>query len=275
MLKLLFYLIKNGCLTQRKICPSLDEPALGLPRLVPGKNWTEQAARRCAEACPTQAITAGDRGGESPSASPALTLDLGKCIGCMLCLKVCPSGFIVADRSTRTATTRREDLVLSPRSLPGPQEALPQKEAAGGLFGKSISVRVVSTGCSACDLEVAAAFNPIFDAERFGIHLTASPRMADVLLVTGPAGRGMHEPLKRAYEAMPEPRIVIAAGTCAISGGVHAGNYSQADGVGAVLPVDIFIPGCPPHPWSIIHGIMEAMRLPLDRARPGSSLNAP
>ncbi len=133
---------------------------------------------------------------------------------------------------------------------PGPQ-----------VFKKSLAVRVVSTGCSACDLEIGAAGNPIFDMERFGVQVVASPRSADALVVTGPVGRGMQSALLSCYEAMAEPRVVVAAGTCSISGGVHKGGYTEANGVDALLPVDVYIPGCPPHPWSIIHGIKLAMDL--------------
>jgi Ni,Fe-hydrogenase III small subunit len=127
------------------------------------------------------------------------------------------------------------------------------------IFRKSISVRVVSTGCSACDLELSACSNPVFDLERFGIHVVASPRFADVLLVTGPVPKAMHAPLKSCFEAMAEPRIVMAVGTCAISGGVHKNGYAEANGVTPILPVDIFVPGCPPHPWSIVDGLKLAM----------------
>jgi Ni,Fe-hydrogenase III small subunit len=101
--------------------------------------------------------------------------------------------------------------------------------------------------------------NPIFDAARFGIHFVASPRHADALLVTGPVPRAMQEPLRRCYEAMAEPRLVIAVGAAAISGGVHAGGYAEANGVDAVLPVDVYVPGHPPHPWMVVHGMMVAM----------------
>jgi Ni,Fe-hydrogenase III small subunit len=110
---------------------------------------------------------------------------------------------------------------------------------------------------------VAATTNPIFDVARFGVHFVASPRFADALIVTGPVGRAMQEPLRRCYHAMAEPRRVIAAGSCAISGGVHRGGYAGANGVEEILPVDVYVPGCPPHPWSIIHGILLAMGRPL------------
>jgi Ni,Fe-hydrogenase III small subunit len=120
-------------------------------------------------------------------------------------------------------------------------------------------VRVVSTGDSGTDLEAIASSNSIFDVSRFGIHIVASPRFADVLLVAGPVGRAMKEPLKRCYEAMAEPKLVIAVGASAISGGVFAGGYAEANGVASVLPVDCFIPGDPPHPWAIIYGLLLVM----------------
>jgi Ni,Fe-hydrogenase III small subunit len=122
-----------------------------------------------------------------------------------------------------------------------------------------LHIREVSTGDNASDLEVTASTNAVFDIARFGVHFVASPRFADALLVTGPVGRAMHEPLLRCYEAMAEPRIVIAVGTSAISGGLHSGGYAEANGVSGLLPVTTYIPGDPPHPWSIIHGILLAM----------------
>ena len=117
----------------------------------------------------------------------------------------------------------------------------------------------MSTGDNACDLEVIASTNAIFDVARFGIHFVASPRFADALLVTGPVGRAMQEPLRRCYDAMAEPRLVIAAGVSAISGGMHGAGYANANGVAEILPVSVYIPGDPPHPWSIIHGLLRAM----------------
>ena len=131
-----------------------------------------------------------------------------------------------------------------------------------GAFLHSLHIREVSTGDNATDLEVSAANNPIFDASRFGIHFVASPRHADALLVTGPVARAMQEPLRRCYEAMAEPRIVIAAGASAISGGLHRDGYAAANGVDAVLPVTTYVPGNPPHPWYLLHGILLAMEDP-------------
>jgi Ni,Fe-hydrogenase III small subunit len=139
-----------------------------------------------------------------------------------------------------------------------------QRPAPSAAFHRSLHIREVSTGCNATDLEVVATNNPVFDVARFGVHFVASPRFADALLVTGPVGRGMQEPLRRCFEAMAEPRIVIAVGTCAVSGGVHRGGYADANGVTEILPVSAYVPGCPPHPWSIIHGILVAMGRQID-----------
>jgi Ni,Fe-hydrogenase III small subunit len=144
-----------------------------------------------------------------------------------------------------------------------PLATTPALPAASVPFRRSIHIREVSTGDNASDLEVAAANNPIFDASRFGIHFVASPRFADALMVTGPVARAMQEPLRRCYDAMAAPRLVIAVGASAISGGLHRAGYAQADGVDSILPVAIYIPGHPPHPWYILHGILLAMGQPI------------
>src|SRR5204863_6272644 len=172
------------------------------------------------------------------------------------CVAACPTGTLTADRSTATATRSRDELVLTNRA--GPAEPLPTPPR-NVPFLRSLHIREVSTGCNATDLEVQATTNPIFDAARYGVHFVASPRFADALLVTGPVGRAMQEPLRRCYEAMAEPRLVLAVGTCAISGGLHRDGYAEANGVARLLPIAAYVPGCPPHPWSIIHGILLAM----------------
>jgi len=126
-------------------------------------------------------------------------------------------------------------------------------------FMRSLHIREVSTGDNASDLEVLASTNAIFDLARFGVHIVASPRYADALLVTGPVGRGMHDALFRCYDAMAEPRLVIAVGVSAISGGLFRDGYAEANGVPNDIPVAAYVPGDPPHPWSIIHGILLVM----------------
>ena len=244
----LWAIISRGRLTQTEVCPDLPEDATGLPT-VTAAPCAGSDCGRCVAACPTCAITVttDEQGG-------VVALDRGRCLGCQACVETCPSQTIVADRSTRTAVRARAELVLTNRPVAAPSAPPPSS-----LFRRSLHVREVSTGSNATDLEVLATTNAIFDVARFGLHYVASPRFADALLVTGPVGKAMHEPLRRCYDAMAEPRLVIAAGTDAISGGLHAGGYAEANGLGDLLPVSCFIPGDPPHPWSLIHGLLLVM----------------
>jgi Ni,Fe-hydrogenase III small subunit len=128
------------------------------------------------------------------------------------------------------------------------------------LFGRSLHIREVDAGsCNGCELEIGALNNPYYDLERFGLHFVASPRHADCLLVTGPVTRNMADPLKRTYEATPDPKIVVAVGDCARDCGVFAGGYGVVGPVAAVLPVDIVVSGCPPPPQMILAGILAAL----------------
>ncbi len=127
-------------------------------------------------------------------------------------------------------------------------------------FRRSLSIREVDAGsCNGCEVEVNSLTNAFHDIERFGIHIVASPRHADMLLVTGPVTRNMEHALRQTYEAVPEPKLVIAMGSCAMSGGIFKGSYAVLGGVDRVIPVDVFIPGCPPRPQAIIQGIMVAL----------------
>ena len=127
-------------------------------------------------------------------------------------------------------------------------------------LGRSLSIRTVDAGsCNACEVEINSLSNAVHDLERFGLRIVASPRHADLLLVTGPVTRNMEKPLLSAYQAAPEKPIVVALGTCAISGGIFRHSYACNNGVASVLPVDVFIAGCPPRPEAIIHGLMVAL----------------
>jgi len=257
MLELFGYLVKQGVATQTSICPDLASGVRGLPKLTEAP--CQEGCQACVEVCPTDAIKVLNIDGGT------VTLDLGACIGCGLCVDICPTGTIANNASTRTATRTREALVLSNKTLPGEPVREPAQIKANP-FKRSVAARVVSTGCSACDMELGASGNPIFDIERFGVTVVASPRFADALVVTGPVSKGMQSALLSCYEAMSAPKIVVALGTCAISGGVHKGGYAEANGVSELLPVSVFIPGCPPHPWSIIYGMLLAMdRAPVSK----------
>ncbi len=136
------------------------------------------------------------------------------------------------------------------------------------LFGRALAIREVDTGsCNGCEVEIAGLTGPVYDMERFGLHFVASPRHADLLLVTGPVTRNMEVPLRKTYEATPDPKLVVAVGDCARTCGVFAGSYAVRGPVDRIVPVDAWIDGCPPEPWDILGGILAALdRVPAHRA---------
>ncbi|HEY3269472.1 MAG TPA: 4Fe-4S binding protein [Armatimonadota bacterium] len=243
----LIAILKTGVVTQRGLFPDLPAEATGLPKVTPAPCT---GCGDCADACPTQAISLA-----SDEAGTVVALDRGLCVGCGICVERCSSGTIIEDRSTRTAALSREELVLTNRPKPAPAAKAP----GPAVFRRSLAIREVSTGDNAADLEVVASTNAVYDIAQHGVSFVASPRFADALLVTGPVARAMREPLLRCYEAMADPRLVIAMGTSAISGSLYRGGYAEANGVTGILPVTSFVPGDPPHPWSLIHGILLAM----------------
>jgi len=167
-----------------------------------------------------------------------------------------------------------EGLTRRPLTEPAPKPADAAVEELGrGLqrslhrrLGRSLSIRMVDAGsCNGCELEINALGNPFYDLERFGLRFVASPRHADVLMVTGPVTRNMAEALRRTHDAVPEPRWVVAVGDCARDGGCFAGSYAIAGGVGAVLPVDLHISGCPPRPVELLAGLIALLDRVADR----------
>ena len=224
---------------------SLPATFRGRPVLDPSR--CEDGCRACEERCPTDAIRL----------EPALTLDLGRCLFCGECVAACPAGAIRSGSDYRMAARKREDLVVG-------QEPYRLARALDGearrLFGRSLRLRQVSAGGSAgCELEAAALGNVVFDLGRFGIQFVASPRHADGLLITGPVTRNMRLALEKTYDAVPPPKIVIAVGAAAISGGPFAGHPEVLDGAASVVPVDLFVPGHPPHPVTILDGLLRLL----------------
>jgi Ni,Fe-hydrogenase III small subunit len=204
------------------------------------------AAERAVEVCLPGALSLDDRS--------QLQLDGARCIACGLCAEVERDGALRIDPGYELAVTSRARLVTG-TSVPAADVA---PSRLGGPFRRSLHIRHVDTGSDgAVEQEIAALLSPYYDMHRLGLFFTASPRHADVLLVTGPVTAAMEQPLQRVYEAMPEPRVVIAAGTDACSGGIWT-EPEVRGGVDRVLPVDVYIPGDPPNPIALLHGLLLA-----------------
>ncbi len=206
----------------------------------------------CVPVCPTQAIT-------RPAGKP-VALDLGRCIFCAACVEVCPPKAITQTSNHRMAVRRREDLVLGE---PGHEQlhlAVALDEKLRKLFGRSLRLRQVSAGgCAACEADTNVLGTIGWDLGRFGIQFVASPRHADGLLITGPVTKNMELALQKTYAAVAAPKIVIAVGACAIAGGPFVGHAQVNNGASALVPVDLFIPGCPPHSLTILDGLLRLL----------------
>jgi Ni,Fe-hydrogenase III small subunit/ferredoxin len=253
VLDTLVHRLKRGCETMAYP----DGPAPALPDRHGGSLRVEtekctDGCRECAAVCPTQAIT--------PLADGGITLDLGRCLFCADCVAACPQGAITQTGDHRMAARRRDDLVLGG---PGREEvrlAASLDEKLRRLLGRSLRLRVVSAGgdgSAEADLNVLGTIG--WDLSRFGIQFVASPRHADGLVITGPVSANMELAIKKTYAAIPEPKIVIAVGTDAISGGPFADNAEVKQGAASVVPVDLFIPGWPPHPLTILDGLLRLL----------------
>ncbi|OGQ78896.1 MAG: hydrogenase [Deltaproteobacteria bacterium RIFCSPLOWO2_12_FULL_60_19] len=157
-------------------------------------------------------------------------------------------------------------IVTEPLDNGGEEVELARQVAAKTqkLLGRAVGIREVDAGsCNGCEIEITGLTSPIYDLERFGLCFVASPRHADMLLVTGPVTRNMEVPLRKTYEATPDPKLVVAVGDCAKTCGVFQGSYAVVGSVDAVIPVDVFVHGCPPEPSDILRGILAALdRLP-------------
>ena len=266
----------------------ISSAARGKPE-IDWANWKD--ARPAAAICPTGAISYQDAGTQRDA-----RLDLAQCTFCGLCAEVDKA--IRMTNVCECSARRRENLVtgtayslnpdgtharmILPPAKPGraarprgqdDQQVVPTdeeksleaigqkiKERAEKIFGRSLHIREVDAGsCNGCEIEIVGLNNPVYDIERFGIHFVASPRHADMLLVTGPVTRNMELALRKTYDAMPGPRLVVAVGACGCSGGIFGRNYATVGAVDAVLPVNLYIPGCPPNPIALLGGLLKLL----------------
>jgi Ni,Fe-hydrogenase III small subunit/NAD-dependent dihydropyrimidine dehydrogenase PreA subunit len=227
--------------------PALPDRFHGLPVLDESKCL--DGCRRCIDACPTEAIERDSLG---------LRLDLGRCLFCGECSVLCPTDAIRFTQDHRLATSKREDLIVRSGQRLALARSLEQKMLR--LFGRSLKLRQVSAGGdNAAEADLNVLGTVVFDMGRFGIQFVASPRHADGLVVTGPVTENMTLALLKTYAAVPAPKIVIAVGACAISGGIFRGHAEVRSGVESVLPVDLYIPGNPPHPLTILDGLLRLL----------------
>jgi Ni,Fe-hydrogenase III small subunit/Pyruvate/2-oxoacid:ferredoxin oxidoreductase delta subunit len=227
--------------------PDMPERFVGRPSV---KGICPDDCRFCVDACPTNAIITKER---------RLIIDMGRCLFCRECSADCPHGVISFSRNHQLAAAHRQDLLIMADS---PSRADILSEAARNIFGRSLKLRQVSAGgCNACEADANVLSTPAWDMGRFGIQFVASPRHADGLLITGPVTTNMRLALEKTYAAIPEPRIVIACGACAVSGGPYIDHPEAANGAAAVVPVDLFIPGCPPHPLTILDALLRFLGL--------------
>ncbi len=274
MFKILKKSLETGLVTidYPRSAPPVSKRVRGAPRFDFAR-WRD--ARAAAECCPTGAIAVQYGDGVRH-----VRVDYGLCIFCGQCADADPDSAVRMTQEFELAARHRLTLIttasyaLAPDGTHKALKALHEAEGAGEetaaheelrrrirrVLGRSLAIRQVDAGsCNGCELEIGAVNNPVYDIERFGIHFVASPRHADMLLVPGPVTRNMELALRKAYEATPEPKVVVAVGACGISGGIFGRNYATVGAVSDVLPVDVFIPGCPPQPLALLHGILLAV----------------
>lgn len=259
MLDLLRTRLKQGTRTSGfpKQAPEFPERFRGRPAFDASR--CGDGCRECARSMPSGLIHL--------DSTP--TMDVGACLFSPEEAAMCPDGAVSFTREFRMASSTREGL----RSMTGEVElARALDERSRRLFGRSLRLRSVAAGsCNGCESELVALGNVVFDLARFGVQFVASPRHADGIVITGAVSTNMSAALQATYDAVPDPRLVIAVGACAINGGPFRGSPEVGHGVPDDLPVDLWVPGCPPHPMTILDGLLRL----LGRIEEGSAVSKP
>ena len=236
-----------------------DAKGSRMPEVVVG-SLNRTVAEKVVAACPTSALAL-----QTVNSHQELVLDYGECTGCGCCIEA-GDGLIVAAEKflwcgvPKTTLVRRWD-VDAAKELPVEEPVLAETaKSVRALLGRALNVREVDAGsCNGCEQEIIALTNPYYDLERFGIHFVASPKHADMLLVTGPVTRNMAEAVRQTYAVTPDPKLVVAVGACGCSGGIFSGSYAIEGPLEKVIPVDAYIPGCPPTPAMLMTGILRVL----------------
>ncbi len=250
-------ILDNRTYTQKDPLSEILIPQYYRGRIVFKAEPSQHAKEMLEDICPTKAF--------EKSQTRQFSVDHGKCITCGKCSDKFPEFINIENKFARSVKNRDSLIEISTGEKTISDKSYEEighdlKNKIQKLFGRSLAIRQVDAGsCNGCEIEIAALNNPIYDIERFGISFVASPRHADVLLVTGPASRNMEIALKRTYDATPDPKIVVAVGACACSGGIFGDTYATTGGIDKIVPVDVFIPGCPPRPQALIYGLFLAL----------------
>jgi Ni,Fe-hydrogenase III small subunit/ferredoxin len=227
--------------------PALPERFRGRPIVDSSKCAAD--CKLCVDNCPTGAIKKENN---------VLSIDLGRCLFCAQCEGNCSCGAIKFSGEYRLAAKTQDDLILRGQEMKL-ADALDKRMKK--LFGRSLKLRQVSAGgCNACEADTNVLGTVVYDLGRFGVQFVASPRHADGLLITGPVTENMKLALEKTYDAVPDPKITIAVGACAISGGPYVDLPQVHNGADKIIPVDLYIPGCPPHPLTILDGLLRLLR---------------
>jgi len=229
-----------------KVEPQFPKRYRGMPQIV--ADLSPQSCESAVASCPFSALSHSNK---------KLQIDLGRCLFCADCPAMDQHGALTFSHDYRLATNKRENLLLG-EDLYRLADKLNDRMLK--LFGRSLKLRQVSTGgCNACEADLNVLGTLVFDLGRFGIQFVASPRHADGIMVTGPVTENMQKALLDTYAAIPEPKLVIASGACAIDGGPFRGSPEIHHGLSDLLPVDLYIPGCPPHPYTALDGLLRLL----------------